>query len=233
MSSVLKGECILLQSSPVFCYSADGSSEGLPAGHGGGQSVKAARSQAEEILQNAGADAERIVSQARAQADDIYREAYEKGLHLGEQEGLSSAILHERQAVGELQELCRRLEEGRQQVCDATRDEAVEFAFDLARKIVNVELDRNDKAFLALCLDGARHITAPSEVVLKVGPREYGMVNRYIGEIRKAIDGLGSLEIEPVENEPGCCRFETGSGIVDSGVNARLKKAKEILDVND
>ena len=188
---------------------------------------------ADEIVKKAKEDALRIIKQARAEAEESYHDAYEKGYGEGLKTAKKENYENEKILVDQLQNLMERLSSEKQKAKDEVNAEALDFAFELAEKITDIEIDRNDKAFVNICKKAVSHVEEAKSAVLRVGPREYAIASRYGSEIKKALSGLPNLQIQLDENRTGSCVLETDTGLVDASVKAQLSRARQLIEENN
>lgn len=239
MSKVLKQDYVVMSPSEICCSS----SFGKVAREKTEQAVEKAEAaipkpvlkdnmeRTQEIVSSANAKAEKIIEEAKRTAGIMYKEAYEKGIEKGRQEGVELAMKEEKTAVDELKQLCGQLEENDSKRANSMLDEAVDFAFSIAEKILNTEIDRNDKVFVNICKEAISNMAGPKSVMLKVGENRYGVISRNLAEIRNSVEGLEHIEIELDEKHPDLCRVETETGTADASIENRIKKAKQLLNI--
>lgn len=187
--------------------------------------INSALKGAEEIRLQAQKEAQKILNEANIIKDSTYLKGFEQGVL----EGKIKSYEDELEAIHQLQELIRRLENGGTETDKSISEQAVEFAFYLAEKIVNLQIDKSDEAFINICKNAATHIGDTPSVTIRVGPREYEIVTRYQKELKKCMNGLEKLEIELEEDKNGYCVMETTAGSVDASVNAQLNRAKQMV----
>jgi flagellar assembly protein FliH len=189
--------------------------------------INSALKNAEGIRLQAQQEAKKILSEANLVKDNAYYLGFEQGVL----EGNIKSEQDELEAIQQLQEVTRRVENCGSDIGKSISDQAVDFAFYLAEKIVNLQIDRSDEAFINICKNAATHIGDTSSVTIKVGPREYEIVTRYQKELKKCMNGLEKLEIELEEDKNGYCIMETSAGSVDASVNSQLNRARQMVKV--
>jgi flagellar assembly protein FliH len=204
--------------------------------------MKMATENADIIINNALKKAEEIRLQSQTEAQNILKEAvqikenaysigYEQGVETGVQQGEKMAEEDEAAAVMQLQEAANRLEECHSDIDESIFNQAVDFSFYLAEKIVNLQIDKNDEAFLNICKNAVSHIGESSSATIRVGSREYEIVTRFQKELKKSINGLENLEIELEDDKNGYCIIETSVGSIDASVGTQLYRAKQMLNM--
>jgi flagellar assembly protein FliH len=191
------------------------------------------------VLQGARAQAGKILDEAKRAALQMYEQAKRQGAEAGRFEGLGKgaeegrrqAQQEEQAAVCDLETLLDRCETRRQELERQSCEQSLDFAFGLAEKILGIEIDRRDEAFLGLCREAAGRMGKAETVTLRVGPRGYEIAKRHEEELREMMGGLTQLRLEPSEQDAGACILETPQGSVDAGVSTRLARARAIAGV--
>jgi flagellar assembly protein FliH len=193
--------------------------------------IKNALTKADEIRLQAQMEAQQIIKEASQIKKDAYAAGFENGIETGIQQGAKKAEEDEAAAVAQLQEAACRLEGCQSDIGESINSQAVDFAFYLAEKIVNMQIDKDDEAFLNICKNALSHIGETSSAVIRVGPREYEIVTHFQKELKKCLNGLDDLEVELENDRDGYCVIETSSGSVDASVNAQLNRAKQMVNI--
>lgn len=199
--------------------------------------TQAAAGKAKDVITEASRQAQEIIERAREEAVSILENARNEGFDQGRIEGFEQGVQQgaeqirafENEKIQELQEFCSKYEEQLIQRLDSINTEALEFAFSLASKIIGVEIDRDDSAFLKLFEDAAAHIGEAETITLKVDEKCYGIATRCRDQMIKCISGLKKINIEQSGDAYGTCVLETPRGNVDSSVDTQLARAAEVV----
>lgn len=188
--------------------------------------IKNAQREAGLIIQEAEKSAIQILESAKQRG---YDEGRTSGFEAGSAEGRRQIEEYEQAGVQELQTLIDRYEKESEEKARSAEDSLM-FAFGLAEKILGIEINRDDEAFLGLFQQAAGRIGEVSKVTLRVGDRGYDVAVRNREKLIQLLGGLENIKIEKSEKDSGACILETPQGTVDSGVKAQLGRAKEIVD---
>jgi flagellar assembly protein FliH len=194
-----------------------------------------ALSDAESLLKKSIGDSQFIEARAKSEAQFTVSEAKEQGISKGYENGLALGV----------EEAIRAEEEKKRAFFNAfleleaniancyqkhlSDSEFLEVAFELAQKIINIEIEKNDDSYFCLYRKAAVHISNAEKVTLKAGPRGYQVAQSMREEFEDAIDGLERIDIVLSGNDNGLCVLETPLGNVDSSVEAQLQRAKKII----
>lgn len=202
--------------------------------------------EARQALAEASALARRIVEEARAEAQDIYREAsrrgHEEGLARGRQEGAAEARQAARQEAGdrigtELAELtaCARkvvgeLAAAREQLLQEARDEMLDFAIQLARKIVARVAQSDPQAAQANLRKALELAGAGASVTVLVNPSQLAMLQAHAAELVESLRLGGQVELRGDERvDRGGARLLSRQGEIDATIRTQLDNVVEAL----
>ncbi|HEX3026307.1 MAG TPA: FliH/SctL family protein, partial [Clostridia bacterium] len=137
----------------------------------------------------------------------------------------------EKENLGKFQAAVRKIEQQYEEKIREQYLKNLETAFALAEKILDIEINRNDEAFLGLYKKAAAHIGKTESVQLKVGPRGYEVSSRNREELMKCISGLKNLELEE-SGEEGTCVIQSPMGEADASIKTQLNRAREIIQAS-
>ena len=192
---------------------------------------------AETVINVAVRKAEEIIQKANERVQELFEDAkrcgMEEGLVAGFEQGVrdgkQQVMEFENSGIEELKALLSRLEQEYAAVIEQERSEEIPFAFSLASKIIGIEINRNDEAFLKLYENAASHIGETTKAVLKVGPRGFEIATKNKKQLMKCIAGLEQLEIEIIGDDNGSCILETPEGSVDASAATQFHKAQALV----
>lgn len=221
------------------------------------QTKEAAEAETERILAEAQKEAEELRREAkrfweekRADAEKLGQEAgkqgrlegLERGRAEGYQEGLRRGYT-EKTAEMAKEAAQRRKEESRllgaalADICRVQgeamwdlREEIVGLVMDVVKKVINVELEKDDDTFMELVSGALNQMKRQGRITLRVSPEEY---SHFFPE-GTATFAAGSEKITvSVLEEPdfsrGDCVLESDAEIVDAGIGAQLKRVELAL----
>ncbi len=102
-------------------------------------------------------------------------------------------------------------------------EELLDLAFDIARRIVQGELDEHPARWLDLVAAGIRRVRERGKVQLRLGPLLHAWMVGHLGELRQR---LGEVRLLEVVEDPGLgpagCLAETATGAIDLTIDAQL-----------
>jgi len=196
--------------------------------------IEAAQQEVSLILKDARHQARELVEQAEAGADKVretaYTEGYNKGFETGVSEGAGRAenalegLLREGQ--DEVDRVLAAAFAERDKLLDDMEPKILRLSLDIAQKIIQLELDQNDQAFLSLVAAALDVIKCESRVTLRINAEQHTGTfrSRAAAQIKTA---QGSIEADIVTDlgiEPNGCLIENGNGTVDASVGAQLEQ---------
>ena len=185
--------------------------------------------------------AESIVAKAREEAQCRVADAKARGRKQGFDEGLASGIAAgEKETREKLEDLRRQTQEQYRKLCAEYRererqakDGTPRQAFELAERILDIELHHDDRAFLGLVRTAAPHLEGARQAVLWTGPLGAEAAGRYRQEIRKLLGDIPDIEIRSSGDDDGRCEIETPDGRVDAGIRTQLWRAVQALGLSE
>lgn len=198
---------------------------------------KAAKT-AERMIAEARAAAEKMKADAAGEAEAIKTKAYDEALKRGGMEAKKRAAEQERAGKEEIGRVLSALNESLQKSLDETvnnwEEELLDLSIEIARKIINVELERNEAAFKSLVQNALSHMRGDAKVTVHVSPREY---EKYFQE-GDVIFQLGGESVKPaiVEDpllERGGCVVESEGEMINAGVEQQLKAMRSAMDKDE
>jgi flagellar assembly protein FliH len=177
-----------------------------------------------DMVAGARAEAKAMLDSAKKQG---FAKGYDDGFRKGYREG-TQAAMDERQPLNDaLLEFSKRLSEYYGRPVD--KYAYLGDAFELAQRVISMELAKNDEAFFGLYKKAALHISNVDKALLKVGPRGYAVVQAEKDKFENAIEGLAELKTVLAGDDDGLCLLETSLGNIDASVAKQLSRAKNII----
>ena len=189
--------------------------------------ISAAQDEVGLMLQDAREEALTLVRETERQAEAIRETARTEG----RREGLAQAARETEDILRDGQnQIDALLAKGAQEhtaLLDGMEPRIYGLALEIAEKILQLELDRNDEAFMSMLHNALENVRAESSVTLRVNLREY---ERFFGERQiKLYTSRGQMDaevvIDPLVEQDGLM-IETESGTIDAGAKAQLEQIR-------
>ncbi len=176
------------------------------------------------------AEAEAIVANARDEAATIEREAHEKGLAAGREEGLRLAQEESRAIIAEAGQVLETARAEREEIIAEARPEILRLALAVAHKIIREATEDDSQMAFRAALDAVKKVRDEEELTIRANPRDAVELEERRQELRAAARGLKRLTItEDPTIEPGGCVVDGPRGSVDARLERQLARAERAL----
>lgn len=202
--------------------------------------------QADAIITDAKRHAERIIADGRAEAkglsdgaaDKGYDAGFQRGLdegrEQGRKEGRAEAIETHREQFEQLggawSSALESWEQQRRDMLLAAREDVLEFAITMARKIVHRVAARDPEVVrdqLAAALD---RLSRPSAVTVTIHPRDRGLLEPMVPDLLDQFQKCREIVLKEDERiEPGGCVVTTAAGEIDAQLDTQIERIAEAL----
>lgn len=192
--------------------------------------IAAAQDEVGLMLGDARNEALTLIQTAETQANDIREiartEGYREGLERAA--GETAEILSNGQKQAD--EITARANAEHKRLIDGLEPQVYKLAFEVAEKILGLELDRSDEAFMSILNNAMESVKAEQAVTLRVNSSEYDrFFNARSITLNTSRGGIeAKVNIDPVV-QPGGLIIETESGAIDAGAHAQLEQIKSEL----
>jgi flagellar assembly protein FliH len=204
----------------------------------------------QEALEAAKIEAERLVKHAKAQEELIRRAAWDQGYRAGEEQGRQEG---QQQGRAEAFEAARRefeagqknlveswqqtislINDGRAAWEAAARQDLVDLALAIARRVAHQVGDRDRQVVLANLEEAVRLAGERSEVTIMVNPADAEAARVFAGSLLDMREQWQHVHVvEEPEVSPGGCRIQWGSGAVDARLDTQLDRIAAELGVRE
>jgi len=200
------------------------------------------RSQAMEIIEQAKVDSYRMVAEAEATARGIITSALaeaeaelanarQTGYGEGLKQGQAAAADQNSGLISELQTLLSNISAQQREMLEQFEKEMYFLSLDIARKIIRLELDQDQKSFLSLFAGAVKGMADVESIKLVVGEKEYALASRHGDQLLAMVNGAKNIDIVLSRTAPpGTCIVETPRGIIDASVETQLQKVAEMME---
>lgn len=188
------------------------------------------REKAQEFIRSANEQAKRIIESAYQQAGEMKEEARQQGLAQGLAE---AADKHDKKMGAQLNELktaLAKLEAYRKSLFDALQSHVLGLSLDVAEKIINIQMEKDDKVFKELVKKAVDSLKKADDFTLTVSRGEYERFFKDSEDWLRTETGCGKYEAAgSPKMAQGSCVIESGNEIVDAGVTMQLGKMRQFL----
>ncbi len=190
------------------------------------QELQSVKDEIEECKKEALNIIEEAKKQATAEAEGIRLKAREQGINDAQTQIKAQLDEQELECAKLMSGLRAAVEEQNERVQQGILSVAIE----IARKIIKIELDRNDDAFMGLIRDTAKILRQDKKRVMRLCVKDY--TRYFTGSNEKNLYDMQAMGIDIVRDTllgPGDCILETGYGNVNTGIKKQLDRIEENL----
>lgn len=189
-----------------------------------------AREQANLIVSQAKAEAEMIVSTAHTEAENLRKLEAERGYKEGYEQALVDARSQGEAIIAEAYHEVEAARQAKLAYINNQEKEIVELAVLIAEKILQYEVGNKPDVVVKIAVNALNKVRDMSQVVLKVHPQDFGLIQAIKPELMGMVKGLRALAVEKDQAvDPGGCIIDTGNGYVDARIDAQLAEMRRVL----
>ena len=188
----------------------------------------------EEILNRARNEADEMLMSARAETMRVLqgavREGHEQGLtEVHRQWASLKAAMAE-----EMEKAVETLQNERRQILRDLEHDVLNLVFDIAEKVLVVQMDRSEEWVAAMVKEALRQMEGDGTAVIRVAAEARTRVvescERLLAAAGKPISSLTVIADSALS--PGGCVIETGKGYINNGVEEKFDKLKTVMVEN-
>ncbi len=199
------------------------------------KALEQAKSEADDILEKARRKADEIIASAENKAEKIkeqaeeegYKEGYDKGFAEGRKEAREKLREEHQKSLQTVTEAAARTDEKLEKEVQDTSERMVDFAVDIAEKIVQTEIHFNPEVIVPIVEECLEEISLNNnEITIRVAPE----VEEYLLDLD--YEGRRDTEIKIVADsglKPGDCLVETDFGGQDATIESKLELLRDQL----
>jgi len=159
------------------------------------------------------------------------RAALEDAAHRrGVAEGREQAASELGQLVQGLGEAIHEVGRFRRGMLERYQSELLDLALEVARKVVDRELEQHPEHWLELIRDGVKRALDRDHIRIRVAGPLYAFLRTHLAELRAELDGVKDFELleDPALPATGCV-VETSYGDLDLGVDSQITTIRSAL----
>ena len=194
------------------------------------QIIDEANAEAEAIIANAQTQAEDIINSAVSEAENIKSNAYNEGSNSGYEAGYQEGLLKTQAIEAELNEKSQAMDAEYAKSIEELEPKFIELLTDIYSHVLGVELPGNTDVITFLLKNAIHNIDGSRNFFVHVSKDDYAKVSEAKDDLAA---GLGSnilLEvIEDMTLKSSECFIEAESGIFDCSLGVELELLKKEL----
>ncbi|MBU0629353.1 MAG: hypothetical protein KKC80_00355 [Candidatus Margulisbacteria bacterium] len=175
-----------------------------------------------ENLDRARSEAQRIIDQAIAEADRIRQQSVDEG----KVEGKEEAAQKIQEALATINEAVKE----RKTIIKDAESEILRLSLRVAEQIIRSEVSLHRDVCLNIVTEAIGRVSDREQIIVRVNREDAEYLKRYKDRLAGMLDGVKSLSILEDSNiEPGGCIIETNLGFVDARIATKIKSIEEAL----
>jgi flagellar assembly protein FliH len=180
----------------------------------------------------------RLILEAKEQAKAIRAQAKEEGYNQGKEEGYRKGfedgiaqMTEERERYrSQLESFVALIEEERVRLWNEAEPQILQFALEIAQKIVKDEARINHEVAISVIKNAMRRIVDTNNIRIRVNGSDLEAVRGAREDIAQLVDGIRHLEIvEDRRVSPGGCVVETSGGNIDSRIETQFAEVEKLF----
>jgi flagellar assembly protein FliH len=171
-----------------------------------------------------------VLSAVRAEAEQIRAQAWAAGEAEGRAAGMAAARAEAAPGVAAIAAAAGAIDSLREQTIAELEQDAVEMAMRLAEQILAGVIAVEPERVLDVGRNALRHLTDRRRVTLVVNPDDLELVSECVEQLQSELGGIEHLGVQSDRRiGRGGAIARTDSGEIDSGIDAQLARAREIV----
>ena len=171
-----------------------------------------------------------VLSAVRAEAEQIRAQAWAAGEAEGRAAGMAAARTDAAPAIAAMTAALEAIEQLKAQMLAELEQDAVEMAMRLAEQILAGVVSVEPERVIDVGRNALRHLTERRRVTLVVNPDDLELVSECVDQLQSELGGIEHLGVQSDRRiGRGGAIARTDSGEIDSGLDAQLSRAREIV----
>jgi flagellar assembly protein FliH len=183
-----------------------------------------------DYIRDVRAEADRIIEETRSETEEIRRSAWQKGYDEGKNEAKREVADFLSEQANEARSIFKSLEKYKQELFTDLKENVLTLSFDIAEKIVNIALEKDDKLYIGIVEKAIQSFKEAEKFVLRVSRKEYDKFFKEGTQWLRDETGCVPFEVvcDPQMGEGGCI-LESDDRILNAGVQLQLSKIRHLL----
>jgi len=183
-----------------------------------------ARGRAEAILAQAREQAGTEAENARREAETCRGQARREGYDAGLREARLEMEEERRKETDAIRDVLEKIGGERDAVIDSLEGEIIDLVVQITKKVINIQLEKDDRIFVELIKRALTRLKRKGEVVIRVSSDEY---QRFFGgglaEFVVNDETVRASVLEEPHFRKGDCVLESDGETINAGIDSQLK----------
>lgn len=183
-----------------------------------------------DLVAEAESKAEQIVRDAGNEAEEIRRRAREEGRAEGAEEAKKKTEEHREHSSRVLSSFIEQMKEEESKVLKTFAPKLADLATELAHKIIQREIERDSSIVVTQAEEAISRILEREKLIIRVNPSDEVLMKEHKETLIRMFDGVDKIEVIGDSGiEEGGCIVETNLIKVDAQPASQLKRARRAL----
>ncbi|MFF2448094.1 FliH/SctL family protein [Neobacillus sp. NPDC058068] len=164
------------------------------------------------------------------QLEEEKRRGYQEGYQNGFEEGTEHAKLQNREIIEQASAILEQAFQEKQAVIQEAEPFVIELSVEIAKKILQQELQLNQEALLPMIKQSLSSVYETTSLTISVAPADFAFVQKQREQLLSVVNGKIEIKIVPDYSVlQGGCMIHTSSGSVDARIDVQLSEIKKAL----
>jgi flagellar assembly protein FliH len=203
------------------------------------EEVKRKNTQAQKIRQEADDEARRILAEAGKKAGDLEsdiksrvaqteREAFEKGVAEGREQGYGEGRAEAGRLVERLHTILSKAIEKRGEIIQESETQIINLVLLIVKKVIKVISENQKNVVINNVVQALRKLRSRGDVVIRVNLADLQLTSEHVKDFMKMVENVKSITVlEDSSVDKGGCIIETDFGQIDGRVSSQLHEIEE------
>lgn len=169
-------------------------------------------------------EAENILNNARAEAEQLYEEARKEGFEEGMKQAEEAAKAEFSPLLMNIDNTIEKLSELRTVILRQNESEIIDLAIDIARKVIGAELEQNPITVAGVIRSALHKVDATEGITIKVSPAEYETLMKSVPEFLKNAWIVADSKVAK-----GGAVIDSETGSYDAQIESQLQEIEKKL----
>lgn len=179
-------------------------------------------------------DPQKIIEQAYKEADAIKAAAWQEGFHEAIDKANEQLELILKQYKEKFDQAMTDLQGFQEDVIAELEDSVLQLSFDIAEKIINIQLEKDDILFIGIVKKAIERLNAKEKFTIRLNEIQF---DKYFSVgpdwLMEEIQCAPFTPVKDSSVRPYGCVLESDEGIIDAGVKNQIKMLKRTFDKED
>ena len=203
------------------------------------EEVKRKNTQAQKIRQEAEDEARRILAEAGRKAAELEgdikarvahteREAFEKGVAEGREQGYGEGRAEAGRLVERLHTILAKAIEKRGEIIQESETQIINLVLLIVKKVIKVISENQKNVVINNVVQALRKLRSRGDVVIRVNLADLQLTSEHVKDFMKMVENVKSITVlEDSSVDKGGCIIETDFGQIDGRVSSQLHEIEE------